>query len=164
MDSVRLTVEGSDETHTDDYPPFVFDVLGPSPQGKYTLRATPYSVDGVAGRPLGLTFAVGDAVLSSDATLQELEMTGIDLDFVSDVETYDITVGPQVVRTTVTALAAPGAVAVVTPDDADLHAPGHEVPLSTGMNTINVAVTAEDGQATKSYTVQIIRARFVTGP
>ena len=164
VDRVGLTVEGSDETHTDDYPPFVFDVLSPSPQGKYTLRATPYSIDGVAGRSLSVTFAVGDAVLSSDATLQELEMTGIDLDFASAVETYDIAVGPQVAHTTVTALAAPGAVAVVTPDDADLRTPGHEVPLSTGMNTINVAVTAEDGQATKSYTVQILRARFVTGP
>lgn len=167
--SVGLTVDGIDETHAANEAPYVFHVLGDAPEGSYTLRATPFSEDdlgGSAGDPLAVTFSVADQpiVLSSNATLQELEMTDIDLDFASDIETYDITVGPQVARTTVSAIAAPGAVAVVTPADADVHTPDHEVPLSTGMNTINVAVTAEDGEATKSYTVQVIRARFVTGP
>lgn len=167
VESVGLTVDGTDETHTANDEPYVFHVLGQSPQGKYTLRATPYSEDdlgGVSGQPLSVTFAVGDRPLSGDASLQNLEMTGIDFDFASDIETYEVTVGPHLARTTVSPTPATGARYQINPPDADSQHSDHQVDLASGMNTIDVVVTSENDEATRSYTVRVIRARFVTGP
>ena len=167
IESVGLTVDGTDETHTDNDAPYVFHVLGGSPQGRYTLRTTPYSEDdlgGEPGPPLSVTFAVSDRPMSSDATLQNLEMTGIDFDFAADTETYDVTVGPHLASTTVSPTTATGATVEISPSDADLERSGHQVDLASGMNTIDIAVTAEDGEATRNYTVRVVRARFVTGP
>ena len=167
--SVSLTVDGTDETHTDNDAPYVFHVLGDSPQGEYTLRATPYSVDdlgGNAGQALGVTFSIGDAlpVLSSDATLHELELSGIDLDFAGETETYHVMVGPQVAGTTVSATPAPGAAYVISPADEDSDTSDHQIAFAPGTNVVDIAVTAEDGAATRNYTVEVVRARFVTGP
>ena len=108
-----LTVDGAEEAHTANDAPYVFHVLGNVPEGEYALRATPYSendLGGVAGEPLVVTFSIGDepVVRSSDASLQELELSGIDLSFRSDVAAYEATVGPQIARTTVSAKAATG--------------------------------------------------------
>ena len=167
VESVGLTVDGTDETHTDNDAPYVFHVLGGSPQGRYTLRTTPYSADDLGGEPgqsLSVTFAVSDQPLSSDATLENLEMTGIDLDFAADTETYDVTVGPHLASTTVSPTTATGATVEIRPSDADSERSGHQVDLASGMNTIDIAVTAEDGEATRNYTVRVVRARFVIGP
>ncbi len=167
--SVGLTLEGSDDTHTANDSPYVFDGLGDFPRGRYVLRATPYSEDdlgGSPGQPMSVTFFVGESggALSSDASLQDLEMTGIDLEFAGDIETYDITVGPQVAQTTVSTTAAPGASVRIRPADAEPQMASHQVVLAPGMTTIDVTVTAEDGEATRNYTVQVVRAPFVTGP
>lgn len=167
VESVGLTVDGTDETHTDNDTPYVFHVLGRSPQGKYTLRATPYSADdlgGESGQPLRVTFVVSDRPLSRDASLQNLDMTGIDFDFASDIETYEVTVGPHLARTTVAPTPATGATYQISPPDADPERSDHQVDLATGMNTIGIAVTSENDEATSNYTVRVIRARFVTGP
>jgi len=166
VESVALTV-GTDETHTDNDAPYVFHVLGRSPQGKYALRATPYSEDdlgGDSGQPLSVTFAVSDRPLSSDASLQNLEMTGIDLEFASDIETYEVTVGPHLARTTVSPTPATGATYQISPSDADSQHSDHQVDLAPGMNTIDIAVTSENDDETRNYTVRVVRARFVTGP
>ena len=167
--SVGLTVDGTDDTHTDNDAPYVFHVLGNPPEGEYTLRATPYSANdlgGVPGDPLVVSFSIGDepVVLSSDATLLQLELSGVDLDFNPDIADYQATVGPQVARTTVSAAAAAGATHAIGPDDADAAVDGHQMDLAVGMNTLEVAVTAEDGEASRNYTVKVIRAPFVTGP
>ena len=166
--SVGLTVDGSEEAHTDNDAPYVFRVLGNAQEGGYTLRATPYSendLGGVAGEPLVVTFSIGDEpVPSSDASLRELELSGVDLSFHSDVADYEATVAPQVARTTVTARAAEGAAYKIDPDDSDAAADGHQVDLAIGMNTIEITVTAEDGEAAMNYAVQLIRPPFVTAP
>ena len=167
--SVGLTVDGTDQTHTDNDAPYVFHVLGEAPDGTYTLHATPYSEDdlgGIVGQPLGVTFSIEDALLalSSDATLRELELSGIDFAFSGDTETYDVMVGPQVVRTTISATPAPGAAYVVSPADEDADMSDHQIALVPGTNVVDIAVTAEDGETTKNYTVKVVRAPFVTGP
>ena len=164
--SVGLTLDGDDQTHTDNDPPYVFHVLGDSPRGEYTLRATPYSEDdlgGAAGQPLAVAFSIGDArpVLSSDATLHELELSGIDLNFAGDTETYQVMVGPQVVRTTISATPAPGAAYVISPADEDSAMADHQVAFAPGTNVVDIAVTAENGEATRNYTLKVVRARFV---
>ena len=167
--SVGLTVDGTDQTHTDNDAPYVFHVLGETPDGTYTLHATPYSEDdlgGNAGQPLGVTFSIGDAlpVLSSDATLHELELSGIDFAFAGDTETYEVMVGPQVDRTTISATPALRAAYVISPGDEDSDMADHQVALAPGTNVVDIAVTAEDGETTRKYTVKVIRAWFVTGP
>ncbi|MCY3837307.1 MAG: cadherin-like beta sandwich domain-containing protein [Gammaproteobacteria bacterium] len=164
-----LTVDGADETHTDNDAPYVFRVLGDAPAGEYTLRATPYSANdlgGVSGEPLVVSFSIGDepVVRSSDATLLELELNGVDLDVKPGITEYETAVGPQVARTTVSAAAASGATYAIGPDDADANADGHQMDLAVGMNTLEILVTAEDGEARRNYTVQVVRAPFVTGP
>ena len=166
--SVGLTVDGA-EPHTDNDAPYVFHVLGNTPGGEYTLRATPYSErdqGGVAGESLVVTFSIGDEplALSSDDSLRELELSGIDFDFDTDVAGYEVAVGPQLARTTVSATAAAGATYVVRPDDAQADVAGHQVDLAMGTNTIEIGVTAEDGEATRNYTVRVVRAPFAPGP
>lgn len=163
--SVGLTVDGAEEAHTANDAPYVFHVLGNVPEGEYALRATPYSendLGGVAGEPLVVAFSIGDepAVRSSDASLRELELSGIDLSFRSDVAAYEATVGPQIGRTTVSAKAATGATYEIDPDDSDADAQGHQVDLAIGTNTIEIVVTAEDGETTTNYTVKLVRAPF----
>ena len=169
VESVGLTVDGTKDTLVDNDAPYVFDVLGGSPDERYTLQATPYSADdlgGVGGVPLAIAFSIGDrpAVLSNDATLRELELSGIDLDFAGANETYRVLVGPQVVQTTVSATPSPGAAYVISPVDQDSDVSDHQIALATGINVVDIAVTAEDGEATRDYTVEIVRAPFVTGP
>ena len=167
--SVGLTVDGADDTHTDNEAPYVFHVLGDSPEGEYTLRATPYTqsnLGGVSGEPLVVSFSIGDepVVLSRDAMLMELELSGIDLEFNTDIADYEATVGPQVARTTVSAEAAAGATYAIGRDDADATVDGHQMDLAIGMNSLEIEVTAEDGEARRNYTVKVVRAPFVTGP
>ena len=119
------------------------------------------------GGSLVVTFSIGDespVVLASDGSLRELELSGIDLDFDPEVASYEVAVGAQVARTTVTVTAAAGATYVIRPDDAQADVAGHQVDLAMGTNNIEISVTAEDGEATRNYTVQVVRAPFVTGP
>ena len=61
-------------------------------------------------------------------------------------------------KTTVTATAATGATAVITPADADLNTAGHQVNLAEGATTIMIAVTGA-GMTDNTYTVTVARAR-----
>ncbi len=47
----------------------------------------------------------------------------------------------------------------VTPVDADAVAAGHQVDLPVGETSINVAVKAEDGEPTATYSVAVMRRR-----
>ena len=112
-------------------------------------------------------------VKSDDATLSSLVLNDADGDdimpatgpgvFASTNMTYSINVLNDVSVVTVAANTSNlGAVAVITPPDQDslATATGHQVLLRAGAETnIMVAVTAEDGTTTETYSVTIYRAR-----
>ncbi len=92
--------------------------------------------------------------VSQDATLADLDLSGIDIGtFSGAVSTYQATVSHSVGTTTVTATANHSAATVSIE-------PGHEVGLDKGANRIAVTVTAEDGATTKTYTVTVTRAEL----
>ena len=99
---------------------------------------------------------------SADATLSALSLSGMTLSpaFASGTVEYTASVGHGVTATTVTAsVARTGANASVevTPEDADDQTVGDQVALAVGETTISVAVTAEDGDTTRTYTVTVTR-------
>ena len=112
--------------------------------------------------------------LSSDANLDELTLSGIDIGtFASDTLTYTASVANSVATTTVTAEAAHAAAAVrVTSDrdnsinDADGSAPGaaSDVDLAEGANVITVTVTAQDARTTQDYVITVTREAGAVAP
>ena len=94
------------------------------------------------------TYTVTVTVLSSDATLESLTLSGLELAPVFDPATtaYTATVDASVEATTVSATA--------THPSATIMGDG-EMPLTVGENTVEVMVTAEDGTTTMTYTVTV---------
>ena len=103
-------------------------------------------------------------VVSSNATLSALTVSPKDIiGFDPDRASYEVGVAGNVTQATV--IATPANVAgslEITPTDADSGADGHQVNLSAGQNAVTIEVTAEDGMATETYTVNINRG--VTAP
>ena len=101
--------------------------------------------------------AIGSATVtinsvSHDATLGTLSLSGIDIGtFSGAVTSYEVSVANLVTAATVTATATHSAAAVAIE-------PGPEVSLAVGANRIVIAVRAEDGTTTKTYTVTVTRA------
>ena len=95
--------------------------------------------------------------LSTDATLRSLALSGVTLAFEPATTGYTAQVANDVTETTVTpAVNHVGAIYAVQLDgqvDAD-----GTVGLAVGENVINVVVTAEDGETTRTYTVTVTRA------
>ena len=106
------------------------------------------------------------STVSSDATLSGLSLSGATLvpPFASGTTGYRASVGNSVASTTVTATTShASATFVITPADADANANGHQVNLTAGGDTeITVEVTAEDDNATETYTVAVTRAAAQT--
>ena len=113
------------------------------------------------------------AALSSDATLSGLTVTGGGSElvtFVSGTTTYTASVANDVDEVTVTAALNDSGASIeyldgddATLTDADTSDPGHQVALAVGDDTvIKVKVTAEDGNATQTYTVTVTRAAAMT--
>ncbi len=112
------------------------------------------------------------ATFSMDATLSALTVTagGTDLvTFASDTETYTASVANDDAEVTVTAETTDSGATVAYLDgddatitDADTGVDGQQVTLAEGDNVINVKVTAEDGNTTKTYTVTVTRAAAST--
>ena len=130
------------------------DLIGSSPVNTFTVRVTAKD-----GSTKDYTVAVERRALSTDATLVGLTLSGVlegNWGFVSDVFDYDVGVDNGVTSTTVTAtLNDSGASYVVqlggvTDND-------RMIDLAEGDNEITVVVTAEDGVATKTYTVTVDR-------
>ena len=95
------------------------------------------------------------AQASNDATLKGLTISQGTLRFDRDTTTYAVTVLPPVARVTVTpSVSHPMAAATVNGAD-----PATPVALDYGANTINVVVTAEDQQTTKTYVITVTRPR-----
>ena len=95
---------------------------------------------------------------SANAGLSELSLSGVTLTpaFEAGTTAYTASVENAVAQTKVTATPAEGAAyevklgGVVDQD--------HNVPLVVGSNVITVVVTAQDGEATQTYTVTVTRA------
>ena len=95
---------------------------------------------------------------STDARLSSLWLSGWSLTFDAEVTAYATWVPNEVTETTVAAEPSdPEAAVAIAPADADGEAPGHQVALSEGVNWIRATVTAEDGKATRTYTVAVTR-------
>ena len=128
------------------------------PPGAYVVAATPYtekSRGGAAGARLAAAFSVA-APPSDDATLSGLGLSGIDIGaFASGTTAYAADVPHDVASTTVTATPTDGNAGVTIGGVAGTQ---RTVTLAEGSNPIAVAVTAEDGQTTKTYTVTVTRA------
>ena len=107
--------------------------------------------------------AKGGTILSSDATLTDLALSGVTLDptFVSTTETYTATVGNSVTETTVTATRTHSG-ATVAFKDGDDNALTNPVTLDVGDNVIKAVVTAEDLTAMKTYMVTVTREAATT--
>ena len=117
-----------------------------------------------AGQSIGsatVTIAANDAPLSNDANLSSLALSGIDIGaFHSDTTSYSADVEHTVSSTTVTATPGDENAGVTIADAAGTtRATSRAVSLSYGDNEITVTVTAEDGNATKVYTVTVTRAQ-----
>ena len=96
-------------------------------------------------------------VVSTDATLSGLALSGVTFSFNASTTTYTTTVANGVTETTVTpALNYSGAAYVIklggVVDEDGV------VPLAVGANVITVEVTAEDGSTTRTYTVTVTRS------
>ena len=106
---------------------------------------------------------IGSGTVSDDATLSSLALSGIDFgSFAAGTAGYTATVGHDVASTQVTATAN-GADASVVISDANGSTAGttRTVALAEGSNTITVAVTAEDGATTRTYTLTVTREAAV---
>ncbi len=98
--------------------------------------------------------------VDDESRLALLMLTGTELDFDPDEAAYTADVANDVATVTVHATTF-GAYATfeVSPGDGDALAGGHQVALTAGEGTdIAVAVTAQDGTSTRTYTVTVTRA------
>ena len=95
--------------------------------------------------------------LPPNAELESLEVASVDFGrFRPHRSAYQARAPGSLSRTTVTAEAEfDGSAVVIDPADADNSAPGHQVDLQVGANTVTVTVT--NGTLTKTYTVEITR-------
>ena len=96
-------------------------------------------------------------VVSTDATLSGLALSGVSLSFSTSTTTYTTTVANGVTETTVApTLNFSGATYVIKL--AGVVNEDGVVPLAVGANVITVEVTAEDGATTRTYTVTVTRS------
>ena len=107
------------------------------------------------------TVTINRAMLpSSDATLGRLEVAGATISpaFQSSVTSYSSTVRSHVSLITLELETSDdGASIDVTPGDANGEAEGWQIPVDVGTSTVAIAVTAENGTSTKSYTLTVNR-------
>ncbi|MYJ10841.1 MAG: hypothetical protein F4086_11040, partial [Gemmatimonadetes bacterium] len=156
-----------------------------SATGSYTL-SLPYGQYSITATRGGYTFApatqsinvpgtsaidpfVVTAVAMDNASLSALSLSGVTLcrttacpssarGFRTAVTDYTATVSNATTMTTVSATASvDGARVDIFPGDADDFESGHQIPLEVGDNTIEVTVTALDGETEQRYTVTVRR-------
>ena len=103
------------------------------------------------------------AAAPADATLSALTLSGVPFTFASDTTSYTANVANDVDETTVTPTTnddgATYAIKLGGVTDVD-----GVVPLAVGSNVVTVEVTAEDGNASKTYTVTVTRAEPASSP
>ena len=122
-------------------------------EGANTIAVTVTAEDGLTTKTYTVTVTRAAPVLSDDATLSALSLSGIDIGtFSSAATSYTASVGSALATTTVTATANHSGASVSID-------PGAEVNLAEGANAIAVTVTAQDGTTTKTYTVTVTVTR-----
>ena len=114
---------------------------------------SPWSASGTAS-----TNAATSPV-SNDATLSALTLSPTDIsNFQSGTLTYSVDVANSVGSVTVTPTANQASAAITVNGATVASGSGRAVRVDVGSNTITIVVTAEDGNATESYTVTVTRA------
>ena len=104
------------------------------------------------------TVTVTRAAASTDASLSDLKMSGVNFGaFSPETTSYTAEVANGVTRTTVTPTVNDSGADYVIKVSGATDADG-TVPLAVGSNVITVEVTAEDGQTIRTYTVTVTRA------
>ena len=97
--------------------------------------------------------------VSTDATLSALTLSPTDISsFQSGTLTYSVDVANSVGSVTVTPTANQASAAITVNGATVASGSGRAVIVDVGSNTITIVVTAEDGNATESYTVTVTRA------
>ena len=100
---------------------------------------------------------------AAQAKLAALSLSGVDLEFSSEMSAYSVGVAYDRRSTTVTATATqPLATVDIAPLDADLAHDGHQVDLDDH-ERITVTVTSADGSRIRTYEIDIERAGCLTG-
>ena len=107
-------------------------------------------------REIEININRGDGPTTPPATLTALTLSGVTLAFASATTTTRPVWRTTVDKTTVTATAATGATAEITPADADANTAGHQVDLLVGETAISIAVTGA-GMTPRTYTVTVTR-------
>ena len=97
-----------------------------------------------------------EAAVSSDATLKRLRLSHTNIsDFDSETTSYSVSLADSVVTVTPT---ANNEFAAIMVNGAQVASGSElEVDLDLGANTVTIEVTAQDGIATKTYTVTVTR-------
>ena len=97
-----------------------------------------------------------EAAVSSDATLKRLRLSHTNIsDFDSETTSYSVSLADSVVTVTPT---ANNEFAAIRVNGAQVASGSElEVDLDLGANTVTIEVTAQDGIATKTYTVTVTR-------
>ena len=114
--------------------------------------------DGNTVKTYTVTVTRAEAPLSTDATLSGLTLRGIDFGtFDPAITGYAAEVVNDVAQTTVSPTANDDGATYVIKLDGVSDADG-VIPLTVGSNVITIEVTAEDGNATQTYTVTVTRA------
>ena len=123
-----------------------------------TVTVTVTAEDGTTIKAYMVT--INRAEAGANADLSDLTIDGTSVpDFAAATTDYSMNVAGSVNQVTVEATKSDtNANVVIDPADADADTTDHEVDLSGGQNVITATVTAEDGAATKDYTVTITRA------
>ena len=129
------------------------------PEGDETFTVTLSNANSAAIGDAEATGTITDddeAAVSSDAKLKRLRLSHTNIsDFDSDTTSYSVSLADSVVTVTPTAnhpLAAITVNGAQVASGSDL-----EVDLALGANTVTIEVTAQDGIATKTYTVTVTR-------
>ena len=128
----------------------------------YTKGTDPIR-DNADNEAAGFTETVtNNTAATTDATLSALSFSGVTLSpaFAPGTTTYTASVASTVTSTTLTFTTADtrAQVTVIPAVDADPNTEGHQVTLSSGLNTITVTVIAEDGSTNATYIVGVTRA------
>ena len=99
---------------------------------------------------------------STDATLSALTLSGVDFGtFDSTTSSYTAQVANSVSQTTVTPTVNDSGASYVIKLNGTIDSDG-VIPLSVGSNTITIEVTAEDGNGSLVYTLEVTRSELPT--
>ena len=144
------------------------DGIAPLAVGENVVSVLVTAEDGETSRTYTVTVTRAEAPpvppASTDATLRNLALSGVTLEFDPATTTYTAEVGNDLAETTVTPTVNDDGATYAVRLDGIADDDGI-IPLAVGENVISVLVTAEDGETTRTYTVTFTRAEAPTsGP